>query len=87
MTIASTSARYRAISIDVVAYVGGSVVEAHIRTDTGKTIVLFCEANRVPAIRHRIDKMQHAFPGMIAMSSTAASEESPRYWARTARTS
>jgi hypothetical protein len=84
MTNPSTSVRYCATSIDVVASLGGGIVKAHIRTDTGKTITMFCASTRVPAIRHHIETIQHAFPGLAAMIPAANHAMSPRYWTRTA---
>jgi hypothetical protein len=86
MMIPSTSRRYCATSIEVVASLGAGIIKAHIRTDTGKNITMFCESTRVPTIRHHIEKLQHAFPGLAAMAPAGSSAKPSRYWTRTAST-
>ena len=70
MTIPLTPRRYRAISMQLAAYLGGPYVEMHILTDTGKTVPLICEQQQVPALQRHIESLRADTPEIAAWKPT-----------------
>jgi hypothetical protein len=54
--------RYRAVSMELAAYLDGRYVEMHILTDTGKAIVVTCGGDSIFAVQRHIEQMGRECP-------------------------
>jgi hypothetical protein len=54
--------RYRAISMEIAAYLDGRYVEMHILTDTGKAIVITCNGDSIFAVQRHIEQIGRECP-------------------------
>jgi hypothetical protein len=55
-------ARYRAVSMELAAYLDEHCVEMHILTDTGETIAVACPSDSIFAIRRHIERLGQQCP-------------------------
>lgn len=58
----SAPLRYRAVSMELAAYLDGHYVEMHIQTDTGQTICIACPRDSILAVQRHIEQMARDCP-------------------------
>ena len=63
-----TAVRYRAVSMELAAYLDAHNVEMHILTDTGKTITIVCPHDSIFAIQKHIEQIAKACPEIATWS-------------------
>jgi hypothetical protein len=68
MTFTSAAVRYRAVSMELAAYLDARNVEMHILTDTGKTITIVCPRDSIFAIQKHIEQIAKACPEIATWS-------------------
>jgi hypothetical protein len=73
--------RYRAVSMELAAYLDGHFVEMHIQTDTGRTICIACLRDSILAVQRHIEQMAQDCPE-IATWKPATNAETARGDAR-----
>ncbi len=54
--------RYRAVSMELAAYLDARYVEMHIRTDTGALIAIVCDSDSIFAVQRHIEQMGRECP-------------------------
>jgi hypothetical protein len=54
--------KYRAVSMELIAYLDGRYVEMRILTDTGKSIAVACGGDSIFAVQRHIEQMKHECP-------------------------
>jgi len=62
MNIPNSANLYRAISIELAAYLDEECVEIHILTDTGKIIAVTCPSDSIFSIQRHIDQLGQQCP-------------------------
>ena len=67
--------RYRAVSMELAAYLDGHYVEMHILADTGQSIAVACDKDSIFAIQRHIEQMGRACPE-ISTWKTVLNDES-----------
>jgi hypothetical protein len=60
--------RYRAVSMELAAYLDGRYVEMHILTDTGESIVVACPKDSIFAIQRHIERIGRECPEIATWS-------------------
>jgi hypothetical protein len=68
MRIPSADLRYRAVSMELAAYLDARHVEMHILTDTGTTISIICPRDSIFAVQKHIEEMGQACPEIATWS-------------------
>ena len=69
-------ARYRAVSMALVAYLDDRVVEMRILTDKGDTIIVACPMDSIFAIQRHIEQLGRECPEIATWNGSAARERS-----------
>ena len=64
--------RYRAVSMELAAYLDGRYVEMHIVTDTGQAIAVACDADSIFAIQQHIEQMGRECPEIASWARPSA---------------
>ena len=64
--------RYRAVSMELVAYLDGRYVEMQILTDTGKSIAVACGGDSIFAVQRHIEQMKQECPEISSWAPSAA---------------
>jgi hypothetical protein len=54
--------RYRAVSMELAAYLDARTVEMHILTDTGETVAIVCALDSIFAVQRHIEQIGKACP-------------------------
>lgn len=62
MTAAAAAIRYRAVSMELAAYLDGEYVEMHIVTDAGERISVVCDKDSIFAIQRHIEQIGRDCP-------------------------
>src|SRR5437879_3739357 len=62
MVSAPSSPRYRAVSMELAAYLDGHYVEMHIVTETGEAISIVCPRDSIFAVQRHIERIGHDCP-------------------------
>ena len=62
MSVPPPQIRYRAVSMELAAYLDGRYVEMHILADTGQSIAVACDKESIFAIQRRIEQMGRGCP-------------------------
>jgi hypothetical protein len=62
MTSADAAPRYRAVSMELAAYLDGRYVEMHITTDAGETVSVVCPRDSIFAIQRHIEQIGRDCP-------------------------
>ena len=75
MRASHAPSRYRAISMELAAYLDEHCVEMHILTDTGETIAVACPSDSIFAIQRHIELLGHQCPEIATWSTRSKSEE------------
>jgi hypothetical protein len=68
MTHRHAPARYRAVSMELAAYLDAHNVEMHILTDTGETITVVCPRDSIFAVQRHIEQIGRACPEIVTWS-------------------
>jgi len=68
MTHPPAAARYRAVSMELAAYLDARNVEMHILTDTGETLTVVCPRDSIFAVQRHIEQMGRACPEIVTWS-------------------
>lgn len=76
MKASSHMVRYRAVSMELAAYLDEHCVEMHIRTDTGATISVACPTDSIFAVLRHIKQLGIECPE-ISSWGTAGTGEVP----------
>jgi hypothetical protein len=63
-----TAIRYRAVSMELAAYLDAHTVEMHIVTDTGEAVVIVCPRDSIFAIQQHIAQIGAACPEILSWS-------------------
>jgi hypothetical protein len=72
MTEHAPPTRYRAVSMELAAYLDGRYVEMHILTDTGETIAVACDGDSIFAVQRHIAQMKRECPEISSWTPPAA---------------
>lgn len=62
MSVPPPQIRYRAVSMELAAYLDGRYVEMHILADTGQSIAVVCDKDSIFAIQRHIEQMGRECP-------------------------
>ena len=62
------SPRYRAVSMELAAYLDDRYVEMHIVTDTGETVAVVCPRDSIFAVQRHIERIRHDCPEIATWS-------------------
>lgn len=68
MTSLEPSPRYRAVSMELAAYLDGRYVEMHIVTDTGEAVAIVCPRDSIFAVQRHIEKIGRDCPEIASWS-------------------
>jgi hypothetical protein len=68
MTVTPATIRYRAVSMELAAYLDARNVEMHILTDSGKTVTIVCPRDSIFAIQKHIEQIAKACPEIATWS-------------------
>lgn len=68
MANVETSQRYRAVSMELAAYLDGRYVEMHIVTDTGEAVAIVCPRDSIFAIQRHIEEIGRDCPEIASWS-------------------
>jgi hypothetical protein len=68
------SAHYRAVSMEIAAYLDGHYVEMRIATESGETIAVVCPRDSIFAVQRHIEQIGHDCP---EIASWACPPETP----------
>lgn len=68
MNLPPATARYRAVSMELAAYLDARDVEMHILTDTGETIAVVCPRDSIFAVQRHIEQIGKACPEIATWS-------------------
>jgi len=63
-----TSPRYRAVSMELAAYLDDRYVEMHIVTDTGEALAVVCPRDSIFAIQRHIERIRQDCPEIASWS-------------------
>ena len=66
--------RYRAVSMELAAYLDAHYVEMHIVTDTGASIAVVCDRDSIFAVQRHIEQMGRECPEIATWKSVEDSE-------------
>ena len=61
--------RYRAVSMELAAYLDARYVEMHIFTDTGASIAIVCDKDSIFAVQRHIEQMGRECPEIATWKS------------------
>ena len=64
--------RYRAVSMELIAYLDGRYVEMRILADTGKSITVVCGGDSIFAVQRHIEQMKQECPEISSWTPPAA---------------
>jgi hypothetical protein len=76
MSIPPAVIRYRAVSMELAAYLDGRYVEMHILADTGKTIAIACDNDSIFAIQRHIEEIGRECPEIATWNRDGSCHES-----------
>jgi hypothetical protein len=65
---------YRAVSMELVAYLDRRYVEMRILTDTGKSIAVTCGGDSIFAVQRHIERMKHECPEISSWAPPAPAD-------------
>ena len=68
--------RYRAVSMELAAYLDARCVEMHIVTDTGASIAVVCDRDSIFAVQRHIEQMGRECPEIATWKSVEGRERS-----------
>jgi hypothetical protein len=68
--------RYRAVSMELAAYLDARYVEMHIFTDTGASIAIVCDKDSIFAVQRHIEQMRRECPEIATWKSVQSNERS-----------
>jgi hypothetical protein len=68
MTLPVAAVRYRAVSMELAAYLDARTVEMHILTATGQTIAIVCPRDSIFAVQKHIEEVGKACPEIATWS-------------------
>ena len=68
MTPPAPSLRFRAVSMELAAYLDARTVEMHIITDTGQSIAIVCPRNSIFTLEKHIGEIRDACPEIATWS-------------------
>ncbi len=68
MTYSPLTTRYRAVSMELAAYLDAHTVEMRILTDTGATIAIVCPRDSIFAVQRHIEQIGKACPEIATWS-------------------
>lgn len=68
MRLPPASVRYRAVSMELAAYLDARDVEMHILTDTAQTIAIVCPRDSIFAVQRHIEQIGEACPEIATWS-------------------
>jgi len=71
MNTVTAQTRYRAVSMELAAYLDGQFVEMRIQTDAGKTISIVCQRNSIFSVQRHIEKIGRDCPEIASWEPTA----------------
>ena len=71
MNTTATQVRYRAVSMELAAYLDGRYVEMHILTDTGETVSVVCNNDSIFSIQRHIEEMGRNCPEIATWTTLA----------------
>jgi hypothetical protein len=74
MCIPSADLSYRAVSMELVAYLDARHVEMNILTDTGATLSIICPRDSIFAVQKHIEEMGQACPEIATWSNQYRAE-------------
>jgi hypothetical protein len=77
MKASHPTARYRAVSMELAAYLDGRYVEMHILTDTGKTIAVACPRDSIFAVQRQIERIGRECPEIATWSRHSRPDQEP----------
>lgn len=70
MNIQMAPIRYRAVAMELIAYLDDHYVEMNILTDTGNTVSIACKADSIFSIQRNIVKLGGACPEIATWKET-----------------
>ena len=70
----SACIRYRAVSMELAAYLDGRYVEMHILTDSGETIAVACDKDSIFAVQRHIEEIGQACPEISTWKAVKKTE-------------
>jgi len=76
MALLPEKIRYRAVSMELAAYLDARYVEMHILTDTGAVIAVVCERDSIFAVQRHIEQMGRECPEIATWKSVENSDRS-----------
>lgn len=74
MNGATTQTRYRAISMEIAAYLDERCVEMHVVTDNGETIAIACDKDSIFAVQRHIQQIGRDCPEIATWTTAGANE-------------
>jgi hypothetical protein len=80
MTLAPASHRFRAVSMELAAYLDAHTVEMHILTDTGQSVTVVCPRDSIFAIQKHIGQMRDACPEIATWSEDYRAQDEIPGW-------
>jgi len=75
MKLPPAAIRYKAVSMELAAYLDAHNVEMHIITDTGEAIAIVCPRNSIFAIQQHIAQIGTACPEISSWSDEPVAEQ------------
>jgi hypothetical protein len=63
-----TAPRYRAVSMELAAYLDDRYVEMRIVTDTGEAVAVVCPRDSIFALQRHIERIRHDCPEIATWS-------------------
>ena len=76
MSVPPPQIRYRAVSMELAAYLDGCYVEMHILSDTGQSIAVACDKDSIFAIQRHIEQMGRECPEISTWKTVMNDEDS-----------
>jgi len=83
MSIPPPQIRYRAVSMELAAYLDGRYVEMHIISDTGQRIAVACDKDSIFAIQRHIEQMGQESPEISTWKTVMNDNDQGSYEAAT----
>jgi len=83
MSIPPPQIRYRAVSMELAAYLDGRYVEMHILADTGQRIAVACDKDSIFAIQRHIEQMGRECPEIATWKTVMNDNDQGSYEAAT----
>ena len=83
MSVPPPQIRYRAVSMELAAYLDGRYVEMHILADTGQSIAVACDKGWIFAIQRHIEQMGRECPEISTWKTVMNDNDQGSYEATT----